>query len=141
MRSPKSGPRLDSSCEIGNLVVIYSSMQPDPLDAVFSALAHRERRQMLDLVLAHPGCGVNQVAAHFSMSRVGVLKHLRVLEAAELLLSEKDGRVRRLYFNAVPLQLIHERWSDRYGALFAGRMAAVKARIEGRVTTRRSNRA
>lgn len=111
------------------------------MDSVFAALASRERRQMLDLVLAHPGCGVNQVAAHFSMSRVGVLKHLRLLEAAELLITEKDGRVRRLYFNAVPFQLIHERWSDRYGALFAGPMVAVKTRVESRAKRKSQNRA
>ena len=116
-------------------------MKPDAMDLVFAALASRERRQMLDLVLAHPGCGVNQVAAHFDMSRVGVLKHLRLLEEAGLLLSEKLGRVRHLYFNAVPIQLIHERWSDRYGVLFAGRMTAVKERVESRADRRKQNRA
>jgi DNA-binding transcriptional ArsR family regulator len=116
-------------------------MKPDAMDAVFAALASRERRQMLDIVLAHPGCGVHQVAAHFEMSRVGVLKHLRVLEAAGLVLSEKSGRVRHLYFNAVPLQLVHERWSDRYGALFAGRMTAVQQRVEARSERRESSRA
>jgi len=116
-------------------------MHPDAMDAVFAALASRERRQMLDVVRAHPGCGVNQVAAHFGMSRVGVLKHLRVLEDAGLLLSEKLGRVRHLYFNAVPIQLIHERWTDRYAAHFAGRMARVKARVESRSSRRSQNRA
>ena len=111
------------------------------MDAVFAALASRERRQMLDLVLAHPGCGVNQVAAHFAMSRVGVLKHLRLLEEAGLVLSEKLGRVRHLYFNAVPFQLIHERWSDRYGALFGNRMAAVKERVESKANHRKDQRA
>jgi DNA-binding transcriptional ArsR family regulator len=104
----------------------------DSMDALFSALASRERRQMLDIVLAHPGCGVNQVAAHFEMSRIGVLKHLRVLEAAVLLITEKQGRVRHLYFNSVPIQLVHERWTDRYGALFAARMVATKSRVESR---------
>lgn len=116
-------------------------LKADAMDAVFAALASRERRQMLDIVLAHPGCGVHQVAAHFAMSRVGVLKHLRLLEAAGLLLSEKDGRVRRLYFNAVPFQLIQQRWNDAYGAFFGGRMAAVKARVESRNLTRSKNRA
>lgn len=111
------------------------------MDAVFAALASRERRQMLDIVLAHPGCGVHQVAAHFAMSRVGVLKHLRLLEAAGLLLSEKDGRVRRLYFNAVPFQLIQQRWNDRYGELFGGAMADLKTRVESRTLTRTKNRA
>ena len=50
--------------------------------------------------------------------------------------------MRRLYFNAVPIQLVHERWTDRYGALFGGRMAAVKDRVESRSPRRRTeNRA
>lgn len=118
-----------------------TSREAAAMDAVFAALASRERRQMLDLVLAHPGCGVNQVSAHFAMSRVGVLKHLRLLEAAGLLLSEKQGRVRHLYFNAVPIQRIHRRWTDRYGALFAGPMAALKERIESRNQTEDQDRA
>jgi DNA-binding transcriptional ArsR family regulator len=113
----------------------------DPLDAVFSALAHRERRQMLDIVMANPGCGVNQVAAHFAMTRIAVLKHLRLLEEAGLLSSEKRGRVRHLYFNAVPIQQIHQRWTDRYGALFANRMVAIQARVEGKKNRRNQNRA
>lgn len=116
-------------------------MKPDAMDAVFAALASRERRQMLDIVLAHPGCGVNQVAAHFEMSRVGVLKHLVLLEAAGLLISEKQGRVRRLYFNAVPIQLVHERWTDRYGAHFAGQMSAVKERVESKSRRKAKERA
>jgi len=116
-------------------------MRADSMDAVFAALASRERRQMLDIVLASPGCGVNQVAAHFRMSRIGVLKHLRVLETAGLVLSEKVGRVRRLFFNAVPIQAIHARWTDHYGALFAGTMLDVKGRVEARTQRRTQNRA
>jgi predicted transcriptional regulator len=116
-------------------------MRTDALDAVFAALAHRERRQMLDIVLASPGCGVARVAAHFAMSRVAVLKHVRLLERAGLLISEKQGRVRHLYFNAVPIQLIHQRWTDRYGALFAGPMAALKTEVEQRSRGKARNRA
>jgi DNA-binding transcriptional ArsR family regulator len=115
--------------------------EAESLDAVFAALASRERRQMLDIVLAHPGCGVARVAAHFAMSRIGVLKHLRLLEAAGLLLSEKQGRVRHLFFNAVPIQRIHRRWTDRYGALFAGPMAALKERVESHDQRRNQSRA
>ena len=113
----------------------------DALDAVFGALAHRERRQMLDIVMTSPGCGVSEVAAHFAMSRIGVLKHLNLLEEAGLLTSEKRGRVRHLYFNAVPIQEIHQRWTDRYSALFANRMVAVKERIENRKRKRSRERA
>lgn len=85
---------------------------------------------MLDIVAASPGCTISQVADHFDMSRVGVLKHINVLEQAGLLISEKVGRERPLHFNAVPLQLIHERWSDRYRSFWAGRLTRLKYAIE-----------
>ena len=116
-------------------------MKPETEDAVFAALAHRGRRQMLDILLASPGCSVNQVAAHFDVSRIAVLKHLRVLAEAGLVLSEKRGRVRQLFFNSVPIQLIHERWTDHYGAVFAGRLAALKTRVESRSHRKATHRA
>jgi DNA-binding transcriptional ArsR family regulator len=100
------------------------------LDAVFLALASSMRRRMLDIVAASPRCTITQVAEHFDMSRVGVLKHINVLEDAGLLLSEKVGRERPLHFNPVPLQLIYERWSDRYRSFWAGRQTRLKYAIE-----------
>jgi DNA-binding transcriptional ArsR family regulator len=89
------------------------------------------RRHILDVVAASPGCTVNHVAGHFDISRVGVLKHINVLEDAGLLLSDKLGRERLLQFNAAPLQLIHERWSDRYRSFWAGRLTRLKYAVEG----------
>ena len=97
-------------------------MTETDLDAVFVALASQPRRQILDILAARPGSTVNQVAEQFEMSRVGVLKHINVLEDAGLLISEKVGRERPLYFNPVPLQLIHERWEQRLRPLL-GRAA------------------
>src|SRR5204862_1103073 len=97
---------LDAPAWMSNHVVTYEAhraMKPESEDAVFAALAHRGRRQMLDILLASPGCSVNQVAAHFDVSRIAVLKHLRVLAEAGLVLSEKRGRVRQLFFNSVPI--------------------------------------
>jgi len=85
---------------------------------------------MLDIVAAAPGCTITQVAEHFDMSRVGVLKHINVLEEAGLLISEKIGRERPLHFNAVPLQLIHDRWNDRYRSFWAGRLTRLKYAVE-----------
>ena len=107
-------------------------MESDPLGAVFSALAHASRREILDIVKDHPGCNVNHVAGHFEMSRIAVMKHLRVLENAGLLISEKHGRERALWFNTVPIQEIHERWTTEYSALWASRMTAIKHRIESK---------
>lgn len=103
------------------------------MDRVFSALAHPARRRMLDLVQANPGMNIAAVAERFRMSGVGVLKHVHVLEEAGLIHAERSGRERRLYFNAVPIQMIYDRWTDRYGAFWAGRMADIKERVESRV--------
>ena len=101
------------------------------MDALFGALAHAGRRRMLDIIRQHGGCSVNDVAAHFDMSRIAVMKHLKVLTAARLIISEKHGRTRRLYFNAVPIQMIYDRWTNEYSALWASRITQLKYEIEG----------
>lgn len=107
-------------------------MTETELDAVFLALASQPRRHILDIIAAAPGCTVNQVAEHFEMSRIGVLKHINVLEDAGLVISEKVGRERPLHFNPVPLQLIHERWASEYGRFWAARLTRLKHAVEGR---------
>ena len=102
----------------------------DEMDAVFQALAHTGRRRMLDIVKAQPGCSVGEVARHFEISRIAVMKHLGVLEDAGLLLSVKQGRTRRLHVNAVPLQLIHDRWTTEWSALWAAQLTDLKHRVE-----------
>jgi DNA-binding transcriptional ArsR family regulator len=96
------------------------------MGAVFQALAHESRRRMLDKVKECPGIGVGALAGEFDVSRIAVMKHLRVLEQADLVVSEKDGRTRRLYFNAVPIQLIHERWTTEYSAYWSGNLTRIK---------------
>lgn len=96
------------------------------MDAVFQALAHESRRRMLDIVKESPGIGVGALAGEFDVSRIAVMKHLKVLEEATLLISEKDGRTRRLYFNPVPIQLIHERWTTEYSAYWSGEVTRLK---------------
>ncbi len=105
-------------------------MKPESMDKVFQALASRVRRAMLDIVRDDPGCSVADVCRHFDVSRIAVMKHLNVLERAGLLISEKKGRQRCLYFNTVPIQLIHERWTTEYSALWAGKLTALKYELE-----------
>jgi len=100
------------------------------MDATFQALANASRRHMLDLVKASPGITVGSLAGRFDVSRIAVMKHLRVLEEAGLIISEKDGRARRLYFNAVPIQLIHERWTTDYSAYWSGNLTRLKYAAE-----------
>ena len=96
------------------------------MDAVFQALAHESRRRMLDIVKERPGIGVGDLAKEFDVSRIAVMKHLGVLEQAGLLISEKHGRTRQLYFNAVPIQMIYERWTNEYSAYWSSNLTRIK---------------
>ncbi len=100
------------------------------MDATFHALASAARRRILDILKRQPGASVNDVCAFFEMSRIGVMKHLKVLEEADLVVSKKEGRTRRLYFNVVPIQLIYDRWTSEYSALWARRLTSLKFMVE-----------
>jgi len=110
------------------------------MDAVFQALAHESRRRMLDIVRECPGISVGALASEFDVSRIAVMKHLAVLEDAQLLVSERDGRTRRLYFNAVPIQMIYDRWTDEYSAYWGGQVARIKYLAELRAREPKSSR-
>lgn len=102
----------------------------DDMDAVFHALAHATRRQLLDHIRDAPGIGVGALAAKFDVSRIAIMNHLAVLEKAALLTSRKDGRTRRLYLNAMPIQDIHDRWIDTYSSYWTERVSTIKAAAE-----------
>ena len=106
-------------------------------DALFQALGNENRRRMLDIVRDEPGIGVGALATDFDVSRIAVIKHLAVLEVAGLVVSEKDGRVRRLYFNAAPIQLIHERWTTELSAYWAGQVTRIKYLAEANHASRK----
>jgi DNA-binding transcriptional ArsR family regulator len=101
-------------------------------DSLFQALGNESRRRILDIVEDAPGIGVGALASEFDVSRIAVMKHLAVLEQANLIVSEKDGRVRRLYFNAAPIQMIHDRWTTEYSAYWAGQMTRIEYLAEAR---------
>lgn len=105
-------------------------LNDDDQDAVFHALASQPRRRMLDILRQQPGCAVGELARQFDVSRIAVMKHLAVLEEAKLVVSRREGRSRRLWMNAVPIQQIHERWTDEYSAYWAGRLTGLKERME-----------
>lgn len=102
----------------------------DSMDTVFEALGSPARRKILDIVKDRPGCPVKYVAGFFKMSRIAVMKHLRILVQAGLVISEKEGRSRRLYFNCVPIQMIYDRWTTEFSALWASGLTKVKYRVE-----------
>lgn len=113
-----------------------TSASPDTEDLVFQALAHAARRRMLDLLKAQPGMTVAAVASHFDFSRIAAMKHLAKLEDAGLVVSEQDGRCRRLSFNPMPIQGIYDRWTTDDSAFWAGRLADLQARVESRAASR-----
>ena len=106
------------------------------MDAVFHALAHQTRREILDRLRDQPGQPVGQLAAHFDVSRINIINHLSVLETAGLIISEKDGRSRRLYINLVPIQMIYARWTDIYSGHWASRVTSLKFLAEKRAKER-----
>lgn len=102
----------------------------DSLDAIFQALANAHRRRMMDLVREHPGCSVNDLCKEFEFSRIAVMKHLQVLVDATLVISRKVGRSRQLYFNAAPIQMVYDRWSDEYSRFWASQVVDLKYAAE-----------
>ena len=105
----------------------------DALDAVFFALASEPRRRILDGLKQEPGCNVNRVCEPFdgSLGRFAVMKHLATLEAAGLVISERRGRDKLLWFNPAPIQWIHERWTTEFSAYWAARLTRLKYSAEG----------
>ena len=108
-------------------------MESDALDATFFALSSDLRRRLLDLLKREPGCNVNHVAEFFAdeVGRFAVMKHLTVLEQGGLVVSQREGRERRLWFDPTPIQLIHERWTTEFSAFWAARLTRLKYSAEG----------
>lgn len=97
---------------------------------VFKALADESRRRILDIVKANDGISVNGIGAYFEFSRFAVMKHLRILEAANLLKIEKEGRFRKIHLNAVPIQMIYDRWLSQYSRHWAQGLTRLKYNLE-----------
>lgn len=102
----------------------------DDMTAIFHALAHETRRRIMDVLKARPGLGVGELAQEFEVTRIAVMNHLAVLEDAGLVVSEKDGRTRRLYLNATPIQMINDRWLDDYTSHWARKLTGIKYAAE-----------
>jgi uncharacterized protein YndB with AHSA1/START domain/DNA-binding transcriptional ArsR family regulator len=100
-------------------------------DAVFRALADPTRRLLLDRLFEREGRSLQELEREVpGMTRFGVMKHLRSLEAAGLVVSRKVGRRRLHYLNPVPVQLIRDRWVSRYTQPRAMALSALKAELE-----------
>ena|SRR5574341_10995 len=106
------------------------------LEAVWKALADPTRRRILDLLRERPRT-TNGLAAAFPVSRFAIMKHLRVLERAGLVLVERRGRERWNHLNAVPLRQIYDRWISGYADQWAGSLVRLKRHVEEKTVGKR----
>ena len=99
-------------------------------DLVFRALADPTRRLLLDRLFERDGRTLTELESQLEMTRFGVMKHLRILEQAGLVVSRKTGRSRVHYLNPVPIRLIHDRWIDKYTEHRVSALAELKTQLE-----------
>ncbi|HWC65830.1 MAG TPA: helix-turn-helix domain-containing protein, partial [Thermoanaerobaculia bacterium] len=100
-------------------------------DRVFRALADPARRLLLDLLFERDGQSLSELEAAFgTMTRFGVMKHLRVLEDAGLVVPRREGRRKLHHLNPVPIRLIHDRWIDKYTEPWAATLSRLKNDLE-----------
>jgi uncharacterized protein YndB with AHSA1/START domain/DNA-binding transcriptional ArsR family regulator len=100
------------------------------MDAVFKALADPFRRKLLDRLNRRDGQTLTELCEHAEMTRFGVMKHLRLLEQAGLVVTLREGREKRHYLNRVPLRRIHDRWISRYAEPMAAALSRLKTALE-----------
>jgi DNA-binding transcriptional ArsR family regulator len=99
---------------------------------VFKALADATRRFLLDLLFKRDGRTLTELASELEMTRFGVMKHLRLLEAAGLVVTRRSGREKLHFLNPVPIRLIHDRWIDKYTGRQVSALANLKTTLEGK---------
>jgi DNA-binding transcriptional ArsR family regulator len=99
-------------------------------DRVFKALADPSRRLLLDRLFERDGRTLGELESHLEMTRFGVMKHLRVLEDAGLVVTRRSGREKLHYLNPVPIRLIHDRWIDKYTERRVSALADLKNELE-----------
>jgi DNA-binding transcriptional ArsR family regulator len=99
-------------------------------DLVFKALADPTRRLLLDRLFEQEGRTLTELESEVEMTRFGVMKHLRVLEAANLVVTKRSGREKLHYLNPVPIRLVHDRWIDKYTERQVSALADLKTELE-----------
>jgi DNA-binding transcriptional ArsR family regulator len=102
----------------------------DDDDAVFKALADPTRRFLLDRLFDRDGRTLTDLESALEMSRFGVMKHLKVLEAAGLVVTQRSGREKLHFLNPVPIRLLHDRWIDKYTEGQVSALADLKTKLE-----------
>ncbi|HET6362243.1 MAG TPA: SRPBCC domain-containing protein [Gemmatimonadota bacterium] len=100
------------------------------MDAVFKALADATRRELLDELFREDGQSLHALQARIPMTRFGVMKHLKVLEEAGLVLTRRRGREKLHFLNPVPIRLVHDRWVSKYAEPWVASLSELKQRLE-----------
>jgi len=99
-------------------------------DAVFKALADPTRRHLLDRLFEQDGRTLGELEQGLEMTRFGVMKHLRVLEDAGLVVTRRAGREKHHFLNPVPIRELHDRWIDKYTERRVTALLDLKAELE-----------
>ena len=120
---------INAPCLTGDhLVTYYPGVTDD--DRVFKALADPTRRHLLDRLFVRDGRTLGELEEGLDMTRFGVMKHLRVLEDAGLVVTQRSGREKRHFLNAVPIRLLHDRWIDKYTEREVSALISLKNELE-----------
>jgi DNA-binding transcriptional ArsR family regulator len=99
-------------------------------DRVFKALSDPTRRHLLDRLFERDGRTLKDLESELEMTRFGVMKHLRVLQEAGLVVARRSGREKLHYLNPVPIRLIHDRWIDKYTERRVSALVDLKHQLE-----------
>src|SRR4051812_20928803 len=100
------------------------------MDDVFRALADPTRRSLLDELFRADGQSLSALEQRLPMTRFGVMKHLKVLEEAGLVVTRRRGREKLHFLNPVPIRLVHDRWVSKYAEPWAAGLSALKTDLE-----------
>ena len=107
----------------------------EELHSAFRALADPSRRFLLDLLYERDGRTLSELESELvattAMTRFGVMKHLKVLEEADLVVTRRQGREKLHFLNPIPIRLIHDRWIDKYTERQVTALADLKSQLEG----------
>ncbi len=102
------------------------------MDEVFKALADPTRRSLLDELFKQDGQSLSALEQRLPMTRFGVMKHLKVLEEAGLVVTKRRGREKLHFLNPVPIRLVHDRWVSKYAEPWAATLSGLKHELEDR---------
>ena len=100
---------------------------------MFKALADPTRRSLLDELFRQDGQTLGTLEERFPMSRFGVMKHLKVLEEAGLVVTRRRGREKLHFLNPVPIRLVHDRWVSKYSEPWVAGLSEIKERLESQM--------